>query len=362
MLILYLFLELFAKFTKKELKDVKTVGILFLPILGIGDLVMLSPIIQQIKKIFPSSKILLITWAPNLIEFQDIEFVNHTDFKKNKTKFDLLISPTLNLRHIRFIFSARYWIGYFTKAKLQSNFKAKYFRYDLRNEHYIWRGIYLLKALDEQLGKEMENKVKNKEISYPLISCEKPLYYEQEKLDKNRYLAVAIFSKWEDRQWSLKKYAQVIKNIYQRDYVDKIVLLGDASAQNKGMAKKLIKNIQLPMEVVLDTTGKNSLQNTSYIIKNSTLFLGADSGPSHIAYLLAPRSVVLFVTVDPVLRVPLTAPAKRLIKSVYPDPPPKQSLYNGLAPVPLQITRKYLEGIKVDNVLEQVDLIMKNCL
>ena len=168
---------------------------------------------------------------------------------------------------------------------------------------------------------------------------------------------MSVFSKSEDRQWSVEKIIRLIKEILKKGYTDKIVLIGDGSANNLSAAKNLIKLLNFSSGEIVDLTGKTTLSESSYIIKNCTLFIGLDSGPSHLAYMLAPKSLVIFVTVDPKLRLPLLKNGNKII-CPYPSPPPKKPLYNGLVPVSLKNTKKCLKNITFEKVFEDLNKLM----
>lgn len=356
MLGLFVCLQALAFLSRKKAGQVYTVGILFLPVLGLGDLVMLSPIVQKIQKLFKGAKISLITWTPDFIDFDEVEYVDYKKVLEKKMKFDLIISPTLNLKHILYIFRAKYWIGYFATNKIQSNFASEKYSYEFQDEHYIWRGIRVIKSLNDPEGGKMIERGLNKNFSYPKIKTSKPEYFDS-MLGECKYLVLGVFSKWEDRQWPMENSAVVAREALERGYVEKVVLIGDKSDQDKKSAQKIKKLIGMPDRYLVDTTGKNSLPESSYVIEKSHLFFGLDSGPSHIAYNLAPRSVVIFVTVEPKLRLPLSLKTNAI--GIYPNPGPKKSLYNGLGPVDVRKVRQYLPNIKIEQVLKAMEKLIK---
>lgn len=354
--LLYYFLEIWALLFKRKIRGIKSVGILFFPRLGMGDLIMLSPAIQKIAEIFSAAEITLVTWVPDAVEFKKIKTL---DFNKAKdARFDLVISPTLNIHHIKYIFSAKYWVGYFSKSTIQSNFAAQKNSYNQQDEHYLWRGVQLIKSLDQDKGSELERQYRKGSVIYPSIACHEPALFKTELFGK-RYAAVGVFLKFEDRQWSLEKCAALLHNLLQRGYFERIVLIGDSSEHNRKASEKIIKLLNLSAQTVLDATGKSSLKETSYLIKNSTLFFGLDSGPSHIAYMVAPKAAVIFITVEPRFRLPLVADISQRVECVYPSSVPPGSLYSGLRPVPLRIANKYMSLITVDSAVKSISKLMK---
>ena len=219
--LLYYFLEILVLLFKRKIQEIKSVGILFLPGLGMGDLIMLSPAIQKIAEIFSGAEITLITWIPDAIEFKNIKTLNHR--KAKGLRFDLVVSPTLNIHHIKYIFSSKYWAGYFSKAVIQSNFGAPQLAYRQRDEHYLWRGVQLIKALDQKRGSRLESEYMEGSVTYPPIICQEPSFFKSELLE-SKYAVAGVFLKLEDRQWPLQKCAVVIKECLKRGYIEKVVL------------------------------------------------------------------------------------------------------------------------------------------
>lgn len=355
--ILFILLELYS-FKKKTLREVNTVGILFLPPLGIGDLVMLSPAIQYIKNIFPQATISIVTWVPSIINFEGIEVVN---YKKLKSKnFDLIISPALNLKHLEYIFKSRYWFGYFTKSVSQSNFSKENCYYDLRNEHYLHRALRLV-ALFSRFTKSQFNLnlLKENNLIYPEIKQDKPAFFDS-RLAGSEYFVLGALSKWPDRQWPVEKFAEVVSLILDKKLADKLVIIGDSSKENIDLAKTYMGLLDKFGHRVVNLTGVTTLPQTAYILARSKFYLGLDSGPSHLAYLLAPKSVSIFITVDPKLRLPFLSNSADRLSAVYLNPAPAESLYNGLGPVRVSEVKKYLPRITVGQVMETVqNLLLK---
>jgi len=332
---------------KKNLpSDIKTIGILFLPKLGIGDLVMLSPVIQNIQKQFPDAHVTLLTWIPSIVSFDGVHVEKYDASKKNTYQFDLVVSPALNLRHFRFIFQSKFWVGYFARNSVQGNIRFAQYTFRPRKDHYLSQGIELLRALKW-----------NSEYAYPSIATERPDVFASLDLEGKKYLVLSIFSKWLDRQWPMEKFAAVVRETIDVGGFDKVVLIGDSSEHDKAAAERFVGLLQLPEGVIANATGMTSLSESAYLIEKSALFVGLDSGPSHLAYGLAPRSVVLFVTVDPRLRVPKMAEGRRII-AVYPDPPPVNSLFTGHGPVPTRVVKEYVDSISVQQVMKGIRHIL----
>lgn len=356
MILLYLILELWALIKgQKRIENPKKIVILFLKNLGIGDLVMLSPAIQGIADSFSNSEIDLVTWVPEVIKFERINFVKPENYQFKDV--DLVISPTLNLKHFPYIFKAKNFIGYFAWTKIQSNFKVKKYSYKLRGEHYLLRGIRLIKSLNKEEGIRLDNNFNGHTLIYPDLLIRAPQNFESYK--DYKYLAIAPVSKWPDRQWPIERLAFVLEGLLNKGLVERIVFLGDSSDYDRNFIKDLMNLLEkkFPKYFFINSSG-NDLKEAIFIIKNSSLFIGLDSAPAHFAYLVAKRVLSIFITVDPMWRIPANNNLGR-IRCLFPINP-NFNLYSGLAPADAKKCKKYIESISEERILKEAEQLLNN--
>jgi ADP-heptose:LPS heptosyltransferase len=346
-----LFVELAGFLFKKRRPDFSTsnlkVGVLFLD-LGFGDLIMLSPIIQILERIFKHSDVYLITQIPQIMKLENIKWISQKEARRQK--FDIIISPTLNLHHLPYIFKTEYWLGYFAKPKVQSNFSKNSPTYDPRFEHYILRGVRIIKILDKKRGIELEKQVKAEKVSYPQLILKEPKIFKN--LENIPYLIIAPFSKSKERQWPFPYFAKLIKSLLKKGIVKKIVVIGGKSNWEKRYLKEFLKYFE--EKSILNLVGKISIEESSFLIKNSFLYLGLDSGPAHLAYLLAEKAIAIFISVDPSTRIPLSGEFKSNILYFYPKNCPNFPCYSGLYRPNFRRCQKCALTIKPEEVLSKI--------
>jgi len=311
------------------------IGILFLKSLGIGDLIMMSPVILKIREMYPRAEIELITWVPEIMKLERVEWKNRETASNN---FDLLISPSLNLKHIPWIFKAKYWIGYFAKNRIQSNFLKSKLGFDPRSDHYLKRGFSLIRAMGDKL-----------EPRYPSFLKEEVKKYKGED-----YALIAPFSNWEERQWPLKYWAEIINHILEKELVEKVILIGGKADWEREKLKKLLPLIEKNSQKIDLLIGERSvnLRQLAWLMENSRFFLGLDSGPSHFGYFLSPRSFIIFVSVNPKTRIP---PGKEEnIVSFYPQNCPNFPCYSGIYRPRIKKCKRWAESIKPEKILKEI--------
>lgn len=340
---------IFYKKYKFKHKEVKNIGILFTKNLGIGDLVMLSPGIEKIAKIFRKSNIDLITWIPEVITFSDnVNWVSEA--KGLQKKYDLIISPTLNLLHLKFIFKAKYYIGYFSNFSLKANFKYKKQTYNERTDHYLNR----IDAIIFSLKKNKHKKITKDK--YNNLKDNQNKIFTQYNLSNN-YVVFGAFSKWIDRQWNLDDIVKTIDYLITTKGVKEVVFIGLSDDISITKMEYVLKHVKEPQKIT-SLLGKTSLQDINDLCKKSKLFIGVDSGPSHLAYLSATKVITIFITVKPALRLPKID--LKNIKAIYPFPAPKQSLFDGLGPVRNDISQKYINNIRYSDIVIAIDSLINN--
>lgn len=327
---------------KKNPHTVHEVGVLFLPILGIGDLLMLSPVIQALADYYSGARVTLITWVPEIINFKNIRVIHREQARQEK--FDLIISPSLNLKHLPFIFKSKFWIGYFASSRVQANFPIRPARYNQTSGHYIERGLALLKAFNA-----------NTDIQYPELLVSEPPYFKKQ-LAGVKYAVFNIYAQFAERSWPLKNFMAVAKHLLETKRVEKIVLVGGASASEQTTASEFMRLAhEFGSAVVVNVIGKNNLKETAFLMKQSMLFVGLDTGPAHLAYLVAARSVVVFITVPPENRLPKIEESSRRIAAVYPNPAPPRPLYSGWGAGSPEAAARYATTITPARVAAAID-------
>jgi ADP-heptose:LPS heptosyltransferase len=107
--------------------------------------------------------------------------------------------------------------------------------------------------------------------------------------NKKKKIAINIESKDIKRCWPKKKYSKLIQELLIKGY--DIYLLGTDKNYNKEIIKKYSGFIQ-------NLVGKTTIRETALIIKNSDLYIGNDSGLSHIAATVNTNSLTILIDSD----------------------------------------------------------------
>jgi hypothetical protein len=87
------------------------------PRVGMGDLIMISSLIQSFAKSGYFKSVTLVSNHENIFFSNDFSQISIKEFLKRNKKNAILISPTLSLFNIIFILKTRYYFGYFMSTK-----------------------------------------------------------------------------------------------------------------------------------------------------------------------------------------------------------------------------------------------------
>jgi heptosyltransferase-1 len=103
------------------------------------------------------------------------------------------------------------------------------------------------------------------------------------KVDKGRYIVFIIGSTWASRNYPIEKFVEVA-DLLQKNC---IVLWGNNEERKKA-------EWMSEQSAFISTIPKLDLNEVKAVISNSSLLIGNDSGPSHMAWGLNIPSIILF--------------------------------------------------------------------
>ncbi|MPS72103.1 MAG: lipopolysaccharide heptosyltransferase family protein [Chryseobacterium sp.] len=270
---------------KKQLpKSIKKIAILNLG--SIGDNVLMSASVLDVRKAYPDSQIIIFTGSTNFEIVKLIPNVNEviklkignilksaSAIRKMGT-FDVLIDfgpwPRINAIYA-FLSNAKYRIGFRTTNQYRHYVYDKIVEHS-DEKHEIDNHRELIKALDIHIGNIPQLIVKEFDLS-------------GFNIDPNH--RIAILHPWSgglrklDKQWSNERWKSLYFNIH-KDF-DQVLITGAPSDFDD--SQHLLEQIQEGKNSlnIINMTGKLSLSETIYLIKISDFVFCVDTGIAHIA-------------------------------------------------------------------------------
>ena len=164
--------------------------------------------------------------------------------------------------------------------------------------------------------------------------------------ENDEYATVAFRAVAQSRRWGQENYTELIKAIISRHGL-KVVLIG--SAEDRPDGDRIATSASA--KEVANLAGKTSLREAAAILSNSSLFVGNDSGPAHLAAAVGVPLVVLSGADDPKSTSPVS-PRKRLI---YLDHLDCISCVKNKCPLTGKAQMQCMRGITVEMVMEHVE-------
>jgi len=226
---------------------------------GVGDLVLASPTIKALKNKYPGAKLTLGT-QPGI--FYDI-IANHPNIDKFDTSF-FKWPPTKNIRKLFFnkkdllIKKIKYDLVYFLDGILYEN-------PELENVLHM----------NDLFSKYCNVTIKDKQPTVYLNSEDILLAKEAlkkcgiEEHEKFITIGPQTRSMKNVRQWPYDKFQQLIKRIKER-WNFKILICGNPNSLEEYPGAIVIRD-------------KQPIRETAFIISKSSLYIGCDSGLTHVA-------------------------------------------------------------------------------
>jgi len=151
---------------------------------------------------------------------------------------------------------------------------------------------------------------------------------------------------WEIRRWAPEKFARLADEIVDR-YNLQVVLCGNGGEE--GLLRR-VGNLMRGKAVV--QAGELSLTGFAALVEKAQLFVGNDSGPTHVAAALGVPTVALMGTADIERYRPYGPNSEICYRPVRCGP-----CYAGDCYMPENIC---LQPVEVDQVLEKVDKLLKD--
>lgn len=281
---------------------------------GIGDIILSTIILDNLKSYFPSVQIEYLTedFAKDAVSTHPLVSKVLT-FNKNdklfsivkkirKEKYDLILDLWSNPRtaQLTFLSGAKYRVGYSYRGRRYAyNFKSNSGR---GINHSAEHNLELLRVIGIPadyrnikfyLDKESE------EFGNSFIN----------KLDKNKYLIAIIPSGgWESKRCPPAKWVEILKSLHSEFDCKFLILWGPEDLDD---AKYILENSGQDAILAPET----NLKQLAGLISKCDLVIANDSGPMHLAAALGVPTLGLFGPTDPEKHGPYSEKSGYVIKS-----------------------------------------------
>lgn len=272
--------------------------ILFPPSLGLGDLIILSRIVDIIRDSNKYKNIKIGHFAPYLqLKDSSISLINLNNLINikeihNFEKF-ILPSPSLLNRIISFALGKSNCLGYLNNTN-ETNLK-------IRNNHHLSINdpyFYRLKPFKEffKYKKDIKPLVWDKENRDHLKQKKSYLSINKDSNKEELFLMISTYNFYEKFRPCIDHIIIEIRKYERLNQIDNILILGANSKKeinyNFFLEKKLKEEFK--NKKILNFSGKLNIDNSLELISQSTYYIGANNGLANVAQMLGIKCTLIF--------------------------------------------------------------------
>lgn len=267
-------------------------NILVIRFSSLGDLVTLEPTFRAVKYFYSDAKIFFLTTGVGKALYQDTDYFDEYILHKGvvssikqlkNTKFDLIINLQCN--------KPSHYVSLFLKKDLLVN-KSHSLSQKLLG---IKGKSKTIKEIIEKTSLIPQTKIDNyfKEVKeYIKLPVGKEKFFENKNIKKHIAISIGTSERWLSKKWGVDNYLNLIRELVKNNY--QIVLIGSSlEIEESELILKNFKNNE-----VISFVDKTNLTQLKNLLAEVDLYIGNDSGPSHIAAGVGTNTITIFGSTD----------------------------------------------------------------
>ncbi|MDB2687340.1 glycosyltransferase family 9 protein [Mariniblastus sp.] len=296
----------------------KSPTILITRLSHIGDCILTLPMLDQIKQVYPDSKIV---WAVESPTQQLLSLVPGIDHIVNVPK-----SWMTNWKHwlsLRKEFRAHQIdiaidpqgitksaaLGWISGAKKRIGIRGRWGRelstwlnnqlVETKSSHVVDRSVELVTGMLDQANQS--------DFQQPSFTFKLPVCVESQtridqwlkqthadhQIDLDKFVLINPGGSWASKRWEVERYGEVASELRTQFEMSSVVVW--AGEEERQMAKQIATNSEGAAVIACSTT----LRELAALAKRAKFFLGGDTGPMHIAAAVGTLCVGLYGTTRP---------------------------------------------------------------
>ena len=333
---------------------------------AIGDTLMTTPLVRQLRKNFPNAVIDYYIGRSSYGVLEGNQYLNNVIkfdenvFIRKQIKEWLKLINKIRRKHYDAVFVLdKHWVfnitAFLALIKKRIGFdrlgEGKFLTYKIPyfgRKHEIFYYLDLLKGL----GLEPDYADFKMDV---FLSKEDELFadkfWEENNLNNKKVIAICPggannFAVGNDdlRRWDVKNFIELIKKLKEKNF--EIILVGGKN--DAVFEKEIFKDV-----VCVSAIGKTTLKQSAALLKKCSAVVCNDSGPMHLAASVNDKIISLFGPTNPVEKAPLNNGSIYIWKQVGCNP--CYDLY-GNYPKPCPYGKKCMKSISVGEVVKSLDL------
>jgi len=282
---------------------------------GIGDIILSTIVLENLKTAFPHSEIHYLTeefvkpaidgipLINKILTFKKSDFILNTIRKVRKEKYDLVFDLWSNPKtaQITFFSGIKHRVGF--------NYRGRSYAYNIKVKS--GRGEHHSAEHNLELLKELNIEIKSKKIFASVDTVKndwaKNIISENFVL-KKKIIGIIPSGGWESKRCDADKWIEICKELNSNLNVELLILWGPGDELDAQIISNGLREVSF-------LSPKTSVKEMSALINNCSLVIANDSGPMHIAAALGIPTLGLFGPTDPKKHGPYLEKSDYIIKS-----------------------------------------------
>ncbi|MDQ7090501.1 MAG: glycosyltransferase family 9 protein [Methylococcales bacterium] len=276
--------------------------ILVISLRFLGDTLLITPLLNSLKKAYPEAEIDVLTYGYNALILEGNPAISQCIFSPKKPtlhdynvllkqiyrRYDLAMTTQTGDRLTLYaVLAAKTRIGFIPKPTEKRRFKRYFFQrwltFDETKTHTVLELLRLCQLLAIKPVYE---------LTPP--STTQPLEISRMGIT-SAYVVIHVLPQWRYKQWTEAGWIAVAHHLKQQGL--QVLLSGSPVVEEVHYLMQLQK--QFPTNTI-NLAGKVSLAHLAMIIEGAQLFIGPDTGITHLAAATKVKTIALLGPSDPV--------------------------------------------------------------
>ena len=284
----------------------KIKNILIIKLRGIGDVVLSTIVIDNLKTDFPDAKIDYLVESPSAPGLSGIKQINRVlIFERHNFFSKVSLAKSIRKNHYDLVLDffsnpSTAIITYFSRAKYRMGFPYKGRRYAYNMFGPIERAKFHAAQLHLESLKINNLSFNNKNLHYSISDDSKVFankYFNKQSLDNSFVVGICPTGGWVSKKCDPEKFAEIANTVINSFNAKVLILWGKSDEED---ALKIYT--QLEGETILAPA--TTIQELAALISKCSILIANDSGPMHISTAVGTPVLSLHGPTNPHLQGP----------------------------------------------------------
>ena len=261
------------------------------------------PLVRTLQHAWPQTQL---TWIIGKAEARLMELIDGVEFITVDKRAGLEAGRALRAR----LGSRRFEVLLHMQSSLRASFLSRSVRAGIRlgfdrprarELQWVFTNARIAPrsgehVLDSFFGFAVALGIRERVLRWDVPLPAEPLAYAERLIpDEQRTLVISPCSSHALRNWSARGYAQVADHAVRRHGM-RVILAGGPTQPERRMGAEIARAAAVPL---LNQIGRDTLPQMLALLKRATVLLSPDSGPAHMATMVATPVIGLYAATNP---------------------------------------------------------------